>query len=144
MDIKETLEINELLEVCNRIKETRDCRISEKVLLRLMGAGNITDRVRTFVSYDQDKMTGCAVLLLQEDLTGDMTLFLIYMYIDKHYPLLTEQYIKLIEEKAKEMKADKISFTTHRNPKAVIRKYGKYGYYHRCSVIDKKIGKEVV
>lgn len=136
--IKQTLEIDDFLRICDKIKETNDCRIKENILLNIMGFGRINDNIMTFVNHEQDKMTGCIVLVLQKDITGDMALSVIYMFIDRHYPDLTREFIKLVEDKAVELKADKIMFTTHRDPKAIIRKYGDAGYQHRCSVIEKR------
>jgi hypothetical protein len=136
--IKQTLEMDDFFRVCDKIKETNDCRIKESILLEIMALGRINDNIMTFVNYEHNKMNGCIVLALQKDITGDMTLSVIYMFVDRHYPDLTREFIKLVEEKAVELKADKIMFTTHRDPKAIIRKYGDAGYQHRCSVIEKR------
>lgn len=138
-----TKDNNDFLKVCDKIEETRDCRIKEDRLYIYMTSGLFDDRTMTCVSYDGDKMNGCAILILSEDIVGDLTLFVLYMFIDRHYPDLCLEYIKFIENKARELRANKISFTTHRNPKAVVRKYGKYGYQHRCSIIEKRIEEEV-
>ena len=139
-----TLDTDDLLKICDKVKETKDCRLKQPLLFQYMKGGQFDSRISTYVSYDKDKMNGCVVLTLQKDLVGDLTLYVIYMFVDKKYPKLSLKYMHFIEEKAKELKADKISFTTHRKPEAVIRKYGKYGYEHRCSVIEKILKKEVV
>ena len=144
MKINLTLDTNDLLKICDKAKETKDCRLKQPLLFRYMKGGQFDSRISTYVSYDKDKMNGCVILTLQKDLVGDLTLYIIYMFIDRRYLKLSLEYMKFIEEKAKELKADKISFTTHRKPEAVIRKYGKYGYEHRCSVIEKRLEKEVV
>lgn len=139
-----TLETNDLLKVCDKLKETKDCRLKQPLLFRYMKGGQFDNRISTYVSYDKDKMNGCVILTLQRDIIGDLTLYIVYMFIDSYYPKLSLEYMKFIEQKARELKADKISFTTHRKPKTVVRKYGKYGYEHRCSVIEKIIEKEVI
>ena len=139
-----SLDTDDFLKVCDKLKETKDCRLKENRLFGYMIAGKFNENVFTYVSYDKDKMNGCVILTLTRDMVGDLTLYIIYMFIDRHYPTLSMDYMKFIEQKAKELKADKISFTTHRKPEAVVRKYGKYGYKHRCSVIEKIIKKEVV
>lgn len=144
MNINLTLDTNDFLKVCDKLKETKDCKLKENRLYSYMIAGIYNKQIFTFVSYDKDKMNGCVILTLSRDIIGDLTLFIVYMFIDRHYPKLSIEYMKFIEERAKELKADKISFTTHRNPKAVERKYSKYGYQHRCSVIEKIIKKEVI
>jgi len=139
-----TLNTVDFLKVCDKLKETKDCKLKESRLYGYMVAGQFNDRIFTYVSYDKDKMNGCAILTIQNDIIGDLTLFVIYMFIDRHYPKLSVEYVNFIEQKAKELKAEKISFTTHRKPKAVERKYGKFGYKHRCSVIEKIMIKEVI
>lgn len=137
-----TTNIDDFLKVCDKLKETKDCRLKESKLFTYMVGGTLKNgKTSTYVSYDKGEMNGCVILTLQQDIVGDLTLYVVYMFIDKHYPNLSIKYMEFIEEKAKEFKADKISFTTHRNPKAVERKYGKYGYKHRCSVIEKMIKK---
>lgn len=131
-----TLDSNDFLKVCDKLKETKDCRLKENRLYSYMVGGLYNKRTFTFVSYDKDKMNGCVILTLERDIVGDLTLFIIYMFIDKHYPKLSIEYVRFIEDKAREFKVDKISFTTHRNSKAVERKYSKYGYKYRCSVFE--------
>ena len=139
-----TLDNDDFLNICDKLKETRDCRLKESRLYSYMVAGKFNDKIFTYVSYDRDKMNGCVILALERDIIGDLTLFIIYMFIDRQYPKLSVEYVNFIEKRAKELKADKISFTTHRNSKAIERKFGKYGYKHRCSVIEKIIEKEVI
>ena len=47
--------------------------------------------------------------------------------------------MKHIENKAKEYKAVKISFTTARNEKAIDRQMGRYGYKKKYIVIEKEV-----
>ena len=142
--IKLTLDTDDFLKICDKLKETKDCRLKENRLFGYMIAGKFDKRISTYVSYDKAKMNGCVILTLGRDLVNNLTLYIVYMFIDKNYPKLSMEYMKFIEQKAKEFKVDKISFTTHRKSEAVVRKYGKYGYKHRCSVIEKIIGKEVI
>lgn len=142
--IKLTSNTDEFFKVCDKLKKTKNCRLKENRLFSYMMAGRFNNKIFTYVSYDKEEMNGCVILTLEKDIIGDLTLFIIYMFIDKNYPKLSIEYIKFIEEKARELNADKISFTTHRNPKVVERKYGKYGYKHRCSVIEKILIKEVI
>ena len=142
--IKPTTNTDDFLKICDKVKGTKDCRLKENRLFSYMISGKFNGKIFTYVSYNKDKMNGCVILTLGRDLVGDNTLYIVYMFIDRHYPELSMKYMKFIEDKAKEFKADKISFTTHRNPKAVERKYGRYGYKHRRSVIEKIITKEVI
>ena len=143
-NINLTLDTDDFLKVCDKLKETKDCRLKENRLFNYMIAGKFNERISTYVSYDKDKMNGCAILTLERDLVDNLTLYIVYMFIDKNYSELSIEYMKFIEQKAKEFEADKISFTTHRNPKVIERKYGKFGYKHRCSVIEKIIIKDVI
>lgn len=138
-NINLTLDTDDFLIVCDKLKETKDCRLKENRLFSYMVGGKFNDRIFTYVSYNKAKMNGCVILTLGRDLVDNLTLYIVYMFIDKNYPELSMEYMKFIEQKAKEFKVGKISFTTHRKPEAVVRKYGKYGYKHRCSVIEKII-----
>lgn len=144
MNIKLTKDTDVFLKICDKVRETRDCRIKTNLLFNIMLSGIYADKTKTYITYDKQKLAGCALLTLQKDMTDSQTLFVVYMFIDRHYPELSGEYMEFIENKASEWKATKISFTTHRNPKAVIRKYGKHGYRHRCSVIEKILDKEVI
>ncbi len=138
--IELTKDKRDFLRICDKVKETRDCRIKPDNLFNIM----LFNKVDTYISYEKDELTGCTLLTLQPDMAGEKALFIIYMFIDKHYPELSIDYMKFIERRAKDLKAKKISFTTHRNPKAIERKYSKYGYKHRCSVIEKILNDEEV
>jgi hypothetical protein len=127
------------LEVCDKLNEIKDRDLSESSLLAYMVSGNFNHCTFTYVSHDLQKMNGCCVVSVGKGIGGEMTLFLVFLWIDKHYPRLWKDFMEFIEMKAKEWNVKKISITTNRNAHAIERKYGKYGYKHCYSVIEKKV-----
>jgi len=140
--IKQINDNKTFLEICDKLKYVPDCKLTENRLYTYMISGTYNKKILAFASYD-NKMNGCAVLIIGEDIIGDLTLFLIFIWIDPHYRKLWKEYMKFIEEKAKEYKVRKISFATTRSEKAIDRHLGKYDYKKVYNVIEKEI-KEVV
>jgi len=122
----------------NRVK------LTENGLYKYMTAGLFNKRIFTFVSYDKDKMNGCLVLLLVKDIFEELTLSMIFTWIDANYPKIHKEFIDISVEKAKELGIKKINFTTNRNEKVINRRVGKYGFKKVCSIFEKRILKEVV
>ncbi len=127
------------LDICDKLKYVKDCEIKQKTLYNYMIAGIYNKKIFTYASYDKDKMNGCLVLSLAKDLIGDLTLFMVFIWIDAHYPKLTGEYIELAEKKAKENGSKKICFITKRDPKVVKRRLRKYNYIKKYSIFEKVI-----
>ena len=132
--IKQITDSNTFLEICDKLDFVKDCKLSKKALYNYMIAGEYNKH--TFV-YASDN--GCAVITVNNDITGDLTLFVVFLWISPHYRKLWKNYMKFIENKAKEFKCKKISFTTNRSEKAIERQMGRYGYRKKYSVIEKEI-----
>jgi len=126
------------LDICNKLKYVPDCKLTQDKLYNYMIAGIYTEKVLTFASHDE-KMNGCAVLTIGEDITGDKTLFLFFIWIDPHYQKLWKEYLKFVEQKAKEFECKKISFFTVRSEKVIDRYLGKFGYKKVYNVIEKEV-----
>lgn len=126
------------LEICDKLKEVRDCELNQNSLYNYMIGGLYNKRTLTFASYDKDKMNGCLVLTLII-LNSDLCLNILFVWIDKHYPKLWKEYMEFTEEKAKESKAKRIISITKRNAEAIERKFGKYGYKAKYNVIVKEV-----
>lgn len=135
--IKQINDSKTFLEICDKLKYVPDCKLKKNKLYSYMISGIYTEEILTFVSYD-NKMNGCAVITIGNDIVGDKTLFVIFIWIDPHYHLWKD-YMKFIEEKAKELKVKKISFTTNRSEKAIDKQLGKYGYHKIYSIIEKEV-----
>ena len=130
------------LDICDKLKYVPDCNLKENRLYNYMISGIYTKKILTFVSYDK-KMNGCAVISIGDDIVGDLTLFVVFIWLDPHYRKLWREYMKFVENKARKYKCKKISFATKRSAKAIERQMGKYGYKKVYNIIEKEM-KEVV
>ncbi len=136
--IKQITDSKIFLEICDRLKYVPDCKLKENILYGYMISGLYNKKILTFASYD-DEMNGCAVITISNDITGDLTLSVMFLWIDPHYRKLWKEYMKFTEEKAREYKVKKISFTTSRSEKAIERKMDKYGYKKVYNIIEKEM-----
>ena len=125
---------DEFLNICDRLKEVKDARLTGKILYNSMIAGLYNNQVFTYVSYDDNKMNGSLILLLTRDQIGELSLVLFFVWIDSHYPNLHKEFIEIATQKAKELEAKKISILTNRNEKVIDRRIGKYGFKKTCSI----------
>ena len=128
----------EFMEMCNKLKEVKDCELTKEKLFNYMYAGLQTKRTFSFVSYDKE-MNGCIVLTIGKNLIDDLAVYVIFIWIDKHYPKLWLKYMKFVEDVAKQFKAKKIIGSTKRNAEAIDRKLEKYGYKVTYNVLEKEI-----
>ncbi len=126
------------LDICDKLDFVKDCKLSKKVLYSYMISGEYNKKVYAFASFE-DSMDGCTVITINNDITGELTLFVVFLWISPRYRKLWKNYMRFIEEKAKEFKCKKISFTTSRNEKVIERQMGKYGYNKMYSVIEKRM-----
>ena len=138
--IKKITDSETFLKIVDKLDDVKDCKLSKRILYSFMIAGEYNLQTFIYASYDKDKMTGCSVLHKTRDMTGSVVLTVIFQWINPHYRKLWKDYMKFIENKAKEFKiVDKISFTTTRNEKAIDRYLGKYGYKKVYNVIEKEM-----
>jgi len=135
--IKQITDSKTFLDIVDKLDDT-DCKLSKKSLYSFMIAGEYNKRTFIYASYN-DKMTGCEVITLNNDLNAVLTLSVVFLWIDPHYRKLWKNYMKFTEFKALEFKCKKISFTTARNEEAIERQMGKYGYSKKYSVIEKEL-----
>jgi len=126
------------IDICDRLKDVPDCRMSEEKLYTYMIAGLYNKKTLTFASYDEDVMTGCSVVTIDNDISSNLTLFVVFLWINPHYRIWKD-YMKFIEDKAVEYKVKRISFTTARSEKAIERQMGRYGYKKIYNVIEKEV-----
>lgn len=129
----------EFFNICDKLKEVKGARLTENVLYNYMISGLFNNKVFTFVSYDNNKMNGCLVLVLTKDILGELTLGMIFTWIDVHYPKLHKEFIEIANQKAQELKVKKISLVTNRNEKVIGRRIGKYGFKKTCLIFEKKV-----
>jgi len=108
------------MEICGKLKEVKDCKLSANTLYAYM----LSEDVFTYVSYDNEKMNGCLVLKRFIDNEGNLSLLMLFIWIDPYYPKLLKDFIELGNNKAKEVKAVKIYFIANRNEKAIERRTG--------------------
>lgn len=138
MMIKQCKDNKLFLEICDKLEEVRDCELKQSSLYSYMIGSLYNKRTFTFASYDKEKMNGCLILTLIV-LHSDLCLNILFVWIDKHYLKLWKEYIKFIDEKAKEFKVKRIMSITKRNAEGIERKFGKYGYKAKYNIIVKEM-----
>ena len=134
--IKLVTDRKRILEICEKLRDMKERSITEASLFRFI---HFSPQNCCYASFEKEKMTGCTVLYLGRDIKGELALFVIFQWIDPHYPGLWNEYVKFIDQQAKAETAKKISFTTSRNEDAVIRKLGQYGYRKTYTIIEKEV-----
>ncbi|MEA2015508.1 MAG: hypothetical protein U9O59_02130 [Actinomycetota bacterium] len=137
--IEQIKDKSKIKEICDKIKYVKDCPIDEQSFYYHLYAGMINGKILLFGSYENEKMNGCLVLELSKDLSTDLILSLVFVWIDKDKPKLWIDFIKYTEEKAKEFKADKILINTKRSARAIEKKLNKYGYNAKYTIFEKKV-----
>jgi len=130
---------DKLREICNKIKYVKDCPINQESFYFYLYAGTINKRIFSYANYKDKQMNGCLVLSLGNDLSSDLILSLVFVWIDKHFPKLWTDFVEFTEEKAKELKVNRILINTKRNAKAIERKLNKYGYIAKYTIFEKKV-----
>ena len=118
--IKQTFNHNTFLEIVDKLKEVKDCKLNANTLYAYM----LSKDVFTYVSYDNENMNGCLVLKRFIDNEGNTALLMLFIWANPYYPKLLKEFIELGTNKAKEVKAVKIYFITNRNEKAIERRTG--------------------
>jgi len=136
--IKQVKDTKTFLEICDKLDDVPDCKLSKKSLYSFMISGEYNKRIFIYASYE-DKMTGCEVIALNNDLNGVLTLSVIFLWISPRYRKLWKEYLKFTELKVLQFKCKKISFTTNRSEKAIDKHLGKYGYKKTYNVIEKEM-----
>ena len=136
--MKQITDSKTFLEIVDKLDYVKDCKLSKKALYSYIVSGEYNKRIFAYASYGVD-MTGCTVITINNDITGDLTLFVVFLWISPKYRKLWKDYMKFIEGKAKEFKCKKISFTTSRSEKAIERQMGEYGYRKVYLVIEKEL-----
>jgi len=116
------------LEITDKLKEVDDCKLSANTLYTYMVSGVEIKNTFTYASYDNDEMNGCLVLQLFNDMDGDKSLLMLFIWLDAHYPRLLEEFVNLGNDKAKELHAKKIYFIANKNEKVIERRTGKFGF----------------
>ena len=118
--IKQTFNNNHFLDICGKLKEVRDCRLTSNTLYAYM----LSEDVFTYVSHNNKIMNGCLVLKRFIDNEGNTALLMLFVWINPHYPKLYKDFLELGNNKAKEVKAVKMYLIANRNEKAIERRTG--------------------
>lgn len=128
-----------LKEICQKLKYVKDCPINGESFYFRLYAGILTGKIFVYASYNDGEMNGCLILSLGKDLSPDLILSLVFVWIDKHSPKLWIEYVKFAEKKAKELGVNRILINTKRNAKAIERKLNKYGYIQKYVTFEKEV-----
>ena len=128
----------DLLKICEKLSVTKNCTVQQETFYYFMWSGMNEGTVFPFITYEDDKMTGCIVFSLDKDLK-DTVLSLIFVWIDPKNQELWEEYVEFAREIAIEKGANKIQVNTSRNPKAILRKLGKFGFAQKYVIFEKDV-----
>lgn len=126
--IKQCQDNNVYLEILDKLKEVKNCKITPKILYTYMISEKINKSAMTLVSYDKDIMNGCVVLKIIRDDFGELSFFMTFIWIDAHFPNLLKEFIDFGNNKAKELNIKKIMFSTGRKENVIERRMSKYGF----------------
>lgn len=137
--IQPATEIEQFLEICNRLHQVPRLRISEQGLLQLLLGTGYRQDAEAWASWDQGQMTGCLVLHHGGDLSGVPVLYVVFLWLDPRCPELHRLYLELVDRRAEETGAARISMATVRSARAIERKYGRYGYRSTHTIIEKEV-----
>ena len=133
--IKQTFNNNVYLEICSKLKEVDKCKLTPNTLYAYM----LSEDVFTFISEDKDIINGCLVLKLFTDNEGKTSLLMVFIWIDPHYPKLLDDFNKVAEDRARQVKAVRIYFIADRNEKVILRRTGKYGFKKAYTTYRKEV-----
>jgi len=134
--IKQVFSNDIFLKICDKLKKVKECRLKANTLYVYMASDKNTF---TYASYDNGKMNGCLVLRLFRDMEGDLTLLMLFIWIDVHYPKLLEEFVNLGNKKAKELNVKKIYFIADKNEKVIERRTGKFGFKKAFTTYRKEV-----
>jgi len=126
--IKQVFSNDIFLKICDKLQKVKGCRLNANTLYTYMLSGIYNKDTFTYASYDKDRMNGCLVLRLFKDMEGNLTLLMLFIWIDAHYLKLLEEFVNLGNKKAKECNAKKIYFIADRNEKVIEKRTGKFGF----------------
>ncbi len=141
--IKESHDNNVYLEILDKLKYVKNCKITSNTLYTYMISEQVDKSAMTLVSYDKGVMNGCVVVKITKDDYGESSFFMTFIWINSHYPNLLKEFLEYGDKRAKELNVKKIMFSTGRKESVVQRRMGKYGFSKTCSIYTKEI-KEVI
>ena len=126
--IKQCQDSNVFLEILDKLKKVKNCKITSNILYNYMISEQIDKSAMTLVSYDNDKMNGCVVVKIIRDDFGELSFFMTFIWINARCPNLMQEFIDFGNEKAKELNIKKIVFATSRKEEIILRRMGKFGF----------------
>ena len=129
---------DEFLNITDKLEEVKNCELNKNTLYSYMIGGLHNRRTLAFASHDKGKMNGCLVITLI-NLHSNLCLNILFVWIDKNYTKLWREYMKFVEEKAKEFKVKRIIVVTKRNAEVIERKFGKFGYKAKYNIVVKEM-----
>ena len=130
----------EFMEICDKLEEVKDCELKKEKLFNYMYKGLQTKRTFSFVSYGEDeKINSCIVISIGKNLIDGLALYVIFTWIDAHYPRLWKKYLEFVDNVAKEFKIKKIIGSTRIDSEAYMKRLEKFGYKRTYRIIEKEI-----
>jgi len=137
--IKQCQDSNVFLEILDKLKKVKNCKITSNILYTYMISEAIDKSAMTLVSYDNDKMNGCVVVKIIRDDFGELSFIMTFIWVDAHFPHLMQEFIDFGNNKAKELNIKKIMFATSRKENIIIRRMGKFGFKKIYSTYAKEV-----
>ena len=137
--IKQIYSNDIFLNICDKLKEVDNCKLSANTLYTYMVSGMYNKNTFTYASYDNGEMNGCLVFQIFNDMDGDRSLLMLFIWIDGNYLKLLEEFIHLGNDKAKELHAKKLYFIANKNEKVIKRRTGKFGFTKAYTTYRKEV-----
>ncbi len=135
--IKQIYSNDVFFNICDKLKEVDDCKLSANTLYTYMASG--VKNTFTYASYNNKEMNGCLVFQVFNDMDGDKSLLMLFVWIDAHYPKLAGEFINLSNDKAKELHAKKLYLIANKNEKVIERRIGKFGFTKAYTTYRKEV-----
>jgi len=126
--IKQVYSNDIFLNICDKLKEVKNCKLSANTLYTYMVSGMYNKNTFTYASYDNGEMNGCLVLQRFTDNEGNASFLMLFIWLNNHCPKLLEEFVKFTDKKAQELGIKKIYFIANREEKVIIRRVGKFGF----------------
>lgn len=135
--IYQTQNTDDFIAICDNLHKIKDTTLTQKSLYSILISSLYNTDIKVFVSKDKE-LNGYMVLMTQYDINFEKALYGILLWSDAHYKL-ADKFLKIADKLARKEGIKKIMFSTRRNFKAVLRKYGKYGFNKAYHVIEKEV-----
>jgi len=134
--IKQVKDIDSFYMICEQLNKVENKQMNSDTLFFNMA---YNPEIITYMSYDNQVPTGCAVIRDTLDVTGHRVFFILFQWRDAHYPKLKYEFTQFLNDRAKELSVRKLVFTNSRNEDLVTRATRGLGFKKVYSVYERKV-----